>query len=142
MCAVQPAVAAVGRVGRPAGSLSRPPLNGYIVSGLESMVAWGTFTKSDGETYRQIEVSDRSDWSLFEQVAKRLTYGLRGTWIERPDGPDQRYWDLEAAGGKVTLHLEHYLGITIYPTAGAAADSESLLLLTAAYELLAEEGAV
>jgi hypothetical protein len=105
-------------------------------------VAWGTFTKSDGETRRQIEVSDRSDWSLFERVARRLKAGLRGKWIERLDGPDQRYWDLEAAGGKVTLHLEHYLGITIYPTAGAGADRKSLELLAAAYELLAEDGAV
>jgi hypothetical protein len=106
-------------------------------------VAWGTFTtKSDGETYRQIEVSDRSDWSLFERVAKRLTSGLRGRWIGRVDGLDQRYWELEAAGGRVTLHLEHYLGITIYPTAGAAADSESHRLLTSAYELLTREGVV
>jgi len=105
-------------------------------------VAWGTFTKSDGETYRQIEVSDSSDWSLFERVAKRLTSGLRGKWIERLDGLDQRYWDLEAAGGRVTLHLEHYLGITIYPTSGAAADKESLRLLTSAYKLLTREGFV
>jgi len=112
------------------------------LDGLEPMnVAWGTFTRPNGETFRQIDVSDRSDWSLFERVAKRLKSGLRGKWIERLDGLDQRYWDLEAAGGKVTLHLEHYLGITIYPTEGAAADIDSLRLLATAYELLAKEGA-
>jgi hypothetical protein len=51
---------------------------------------------------------------------------------------DQRYWDFEAAGGRLTLHLEHYLGITLYPTAGAAADRASLRLLETAYELLTQ----
>src|SRR5215467_11397217 len=103
-------------------------------------VAWGTFTNADGEIYRQIEVSDRSDWALFDRIAERLQAGLGGEWIERIDGLDQRYWDFEVAGGKVTLHLEHYLGIRIYPSGFAAADSESLRLLTAAYELLTEAG--
>jgi hypothetical protein len=105
-------------------------------------VTWGTFTKADGKIYRQIEVSDRSDWALFDRVAQRLESGLRGEWIKRFDGIDQRYWDLEAAGGKVTLHLEQYLGIRIYASAGAAADSTSLRLLEAAYELLTETRAV
>ncbi len=103
-------------------------------------VVWGTFRRSDDEAYRQIEVSDQPDWSLFEWTANSLKTGLRGKWTARLDGLDQRYWDLEAAGGKLTLHLENYLGITIYPTAGAAADNESLQLLEAAYELLTKEG--
>ena len=103
-------------------------------------VTWGTFKKADGKVYRQIEVSDRSDWAIFDRVAQRLQAGLGGEWIERFDGPDQRYWALEAAGGKVTLHLEHHLGIRIYPSGGAAADSKSLGLLAAAYELLNEAG--
>src|SRR5262249_32148359 len=82
------------------------------------------------------EVSAFADWALFERVAQRLQAGLQGQWIEQNDGPDQRYWDLKAAGGRVTLHLEHYLGITIYPTAGAAADDDSLRILTDAYDLL------
>ena len=105
-------------------------------------VTWGTFTKADGKVYRQIEVSDRSDWALFDRVAQRLQAGLGGEWVERFDGLDQRYWDLEASGGKVTLHLEHYLGIRIYPSGGAAADGKSLQLLAAAYELLTDDGAV
>jgi len=104
-------------------------------------VTWGTFTNADGKIYRQIEVSDRSDWALFDRVAQRLQAGLGGEWIERFDSRDQRYWDLEAAGGKITLHCEPHLGIRIYPSRGAA-DSKSLRLLAAAYELLTEAGAV
>ena len=100
---------------------------------------WGTFTPPDGATYRQIEVSERADWSLFERLAERLKASLRGRWTEQIDGLDERYWDFEAAGGKLTLHLQHYLGITLYPTAGTAADDESLALLDAAYEVLAAE---
>ena len=105
-------------------------------------VTWGTFTNADGKIYRQIEVSDQSDLALFDRVAQRLQARLGGEWIERIDGIDQRYWDLEAGGGKITLHLEHYVGIRIYPSGGAAADSKSLRLLAAAYELLTEAGAV
>ncbi len=100
-------------------------------------VAWTTFTKPDGTSYRQIQVSEESDWSLFDCVAALLRTGLPGRWIEKLDGLDQRYWDMKAGGGRLTLHLEHYLGITLYATAGADAEEESLELLQRAYELLA-----
>jgi hypothetical protein len=101
-------------------------------------VAWATFTKPDGKSHRQIEISEQSDWSLFERVAAFLLAGLRGKWIERLDGLDQRYWDMEAGGGRLTLHLEHYLGITLFATADAEADEKSVALLQRAYELLAD----
>jgi hypothetical protein len=100
-------------------------------------VAWGTFTQPDGKSHPQIEISEQSDWSLFERVADFLRAALQGKWIEQLDGLDQRYWDLTAEGGSLTLHLEHYLGITLYATAGAEADERSLALLRRAFELLA-----
>jgi hypothetical protein len=100
-------------------------------------VAWTTFTRPDGTSFRQIQISEESDWSLFERVAALLQTRLRGRWIERLDGLDQRYWDLKAGGGSLTLHLEHYLGITLYPTAGAEAEEKSLVLMERAHELLA-----
>ena len=105
-------------------------------------VAWRTFKKPDGAAYRQVEISEEADWQLFERVATLLQVGLRGKWTEQLDGLDQRYWDSEASSGKLTLHLEHYLGITLYPTAGEAADNKSVELLHAAYRLLAEETSI
>ena len=99
-------------------------------------IMWSQFTRSDGRSCRQIEVSSTSDWNLFDLCAKLLAKGLEGQWREQLDGLDQRYWDLEVHSGKITLHLEHYLGITIFPTNDADASLESIALLQEAYDLL------
>ncbi len=99
-------------------------------------VADGMFTKPDGSSHRQIQISDYADWKLFECVAGLLEARLQGHWVQRLDGIDQRYWDLSVRDGRITLHLEHYLGIMLYPAAGADANSESLALLEKAYNLL------
>ncbi len=100
-------------------------------------ISWGQFTKPDGTSYRQIIVSERSDTNLFRSVAESLEAGISGRWTARSNGPDQRYWDYESNGGKITLHIEHYIGISIFPTDGADADSSSLKLLEEAYRVLA-----
>jgi cellulase/cellobiase CelA1 len=97
---------------------------------------WGSFTRPDGSTHRQIEIAERSDWSYFERVADILVVGLAGTWIDRIDGLDERYWDLAAGSGRVTLHLQHHLGITLYATTGMDSDAASRKLLDEAYTLL------
>lgn len=61
----------------------------------------------------RIEVSEEADWKLFEDVAGVIEQGLGGSWKERLDGPDQRYWDLLVDEHTLTLHLEHYLGISV-----------------------------
>ena len=61
----------------------------------------------------RIEVSEEADWKLFEVVARVIEQGLGGCWKERLDGLDQRYWDLLVGEHTLTLHLEHYLGISV-----------------------------
>ncbi len=96
---------------------------------------WGTFHKPDGTAaYPQIEVSDESDWKHFDQVANQLLEALNGEWLEQLDGLDQRYWDLEAEGGVIVIHLEHYLGISIF--AKDTASNSDLELLKRAYKVL------
>ncbi|MBA6119281.1 MULTISPECIES: hypothetical protein [Pseudomonas] len=60
-----------------------------------------------------IEISEHADWKLFESVAHKLERGLCGYWKEKIDGLDQRYWDLMVGEQTLTLHLEHYLGISV-----------------------------
>lgn len=60
-----------------------------------------------------IEVSEKADWELFEDVARVLEKGLGGRWKAKLDGLDQRYWDLLVGEHTLTLHLEHYLGISV-----------------------------
>jgi hypothetical protein len=99
-------------------------------------VKWGQFTQPDGTNYRQIEVSTSSDWALFDAIAAELRLALGGRWSARLDGLDQRYWDLKRRSGKITLHLEHYLGISIYPAEGSDASPASLAMLDQAFEFL------
>lgn len=98
----------------------------------------GTFTRPDGSTYRQIEVSDSPDWDLFNRMASVLKLRLKGKCTIKLDGLDQRYWDLETRSGKITLHRKHNFGITIYPSEGAHAGRHSITLLKDAYYALAD----
>ncbi|MBB1604929.1 MULTISPECIES: DUF3630 family protein [unclassified Pseudomonas] len=61
----------------------------------------------------EIEISESADWQLFENVAQVLEQGLGGYWKEKLDETDQRYWDLAVGEQILTLHLEHYLGISM-----------------------------
>lgn len=60
-----------------------------------------------------IEISEHADWELFESVAQRLESVMGGYWMKKIDGVDQRYWDLMVGEQTLTLHLEHYLGISV-----------------------------
>ena len=37
---------------------------------------------------------------------------------EQLDGLEQSYWDIQIGDITVTLHLEHYLGISLFPAKG------------------------
>jgi hypothetical protein len=63
-------------------------------------------------------VSRESDWTLFDRSAYLLAQAFQGRWSEQADGLDQRDWDLVVGGVKVTLHLDHYLGISLFPADG------------------------
>lgn len=77
-----------------------------------------------------IEISEKADWKLFEQVAQVLEEGLGACWKTKLDGLDQRYWDLLVDGHTLTLHLERYLGISVNvpDTAGDTAQRLGALL--------------
>jgi hypothetical protein len=61
-----------------------------------------------------IELFHYSDARVFKLIASELTEKFNVQWKEKVDGFDQRYWDFEMKGIKLTLHLEHFLGIMIF----------------------------
>lgn len=61
-----------------------------------------------------IEISEKADRKLFEDVARTLEQGLGGYWKAKLDALDQRYWDMLVDGHTLTLHFEHYLGISVF----------------------------
>jgi len=54
-----------------------------------------------------------SDGLIFELIANQLSEVFKVQWKTKLDGLDQRYWDFEFKGVTLTLHLEHFLGISI-----------------------------
>lgn len=85
---------------------------------------------------RTIVVSDAAEWRVFDAVAEELARALDGAWTERLDGLDERWWDLEAAGGKITLHLQPFLGITAFVHRDSHGCERSRALLDRAFGLL------
>ena len=59
-----------------------------------------------------IHISD--DPSQFLSIAQEAQRVLGGEFREQLDGPDQSYWDLSSHGGIVTIHREHYLGVSLF----------------------------
>lgn len=60
-------------------------------------------------------LSEKPDWDLFNRIADLITKEFNAKWVEKADGLDQRYWDFEIENVRLTLHLEHYLGISLFP---------------------------
>jgi hypothetical protein len=81
------------------------------------------YINKDGRTEAQL--SDQSDWKLFDRMADLIEKEFHGTWVEKLDGLDQRYWDVVIGNIKLTLHLEHYLGISLFPAKGDDNPSEA-----------------
>ena len=63
----------------------------------------------------EILLSEESSWQLFDTISKELLKKFDVKLVKKLDGVDERYWDFEINGGLICLHLQHYLGILIFP---------------------------
>ena len=121
--AAQQAVEADGRASSLPAPSSPSPVVEYHGRGHRIRLARGFLMRPllnsgtlGGRTTEDMDfrVTPRADHRVFEGVARALAEQLRGAWVRRLDGLEQRYWDLAFAGSsQVTLHLEHYLGIFV-----------------------------
>jgi hypothetical protein len=87
------------------------------------------------QVLNEVQILNYADDDLFTYVADYLCLHLNGTWVAQINGLNQRYWDLETASGRLTLHSECTLGISLYvdfENKNPAANAE----LLRAYELL------
>jgi hypothetical protein len=62
----------------------------------------------------ELVISDEADWREFERIADAVCAEFDVRIVERLDGLDDRYWDLRVSEQTVTLHLQHYLGISLF----------------------------
>ena len=72
-----------------------------------------SFYEDDGRI--EIVVSDKADWELFEELFSRIKKKFNIKLIKKLDGINERYWEFEDKDGLLCLHLQHHLGITIFP---------------------------
>jgi hypothetical protein len=61
-----------------------------------------------------IELRLSEDPEQFVRLAEEVRTKLGGRWTEKIDGLDQSYWDLDVQGIVVTVHREHYLGVSVF----------------------------
>jgi hypothetical protein len=80
-----------------------------------------------------IKLSTKSDKPIFEFIANDLSDSFNTRWISKVDGFDQRYWGFEIRGAILTLHFEHYLGISIFA-------NKSMVNVESAKQVLKEIG--
>jgi hypothetical protein len=85
---------------------------------------------------RVVSISSSADWALFDEIAHALSLETGGTWVERLDGLDERYWDLRIGEATVTLHLQHYLGIMLFAEDpfGSEATFDRIIAVLSAYQ--------
>lgn len=50
----------------------------------------------------------------FRDWAKRVKSLLDGRWTEKLDDLDESYWDLKVGELTVTVHRQHYLGVSVF----------------------------
>ena len=63
----------------------------------------------------EVSISEDPDWRLFNGIADAILGRFRGRLVERADGLDERYWDIKIGKSIVTLHLQIYIGIILFP---------------------------
>lgn len=101
-------------------------------------IRWRDERWADGSTRPTAWLTENPSWTLFDRIATELEQQLEGTWSAQLDGFDQRYWDLDVRQARITLHLEHYLGICLYVARDAPSAEDSGRLLQRACHTLAD----
>lgn len=61
-----------------------------------------------------IQLSEHSDYERFNRIEHLISSKYEIEWLDKLTGIDQRYWDFKIANETITLHLEHFCGISLY----------------------------
>jgi Protein of unknown function (DUF3630) len=90
------------------------------------------------QTSKRLEllIAADSDWQLFDEIGAALQQEFHGLWLSKAEGLDQRYWDLKIDTSILTFHLEHYLGIMLFPAAESSDETTDISLLRQIFKFL------
>jgi hypothetical protein len=75
----------------------------------------------------------RFSFEAFSEIAKILEEKCGGLIVQRDDGFEQRYWDIDIAGHRLTLHRDTFAGTSLY-----AEDLSAVSVLSTLHDRLAE----
>jgi hypothetical protein len=88
--------------------------NDSLYSSVEEAITEATqqFGVTQDEWAAELHLAEDPD--RFRQTAESLRELLGGEWTAQLDDLDQSYWDLSTSAGVVTVHREHYLGVSAW----------------------------
>ena len=76
------------------------------------------------EGWVEIEIDDNCDYSKFEQASNLLKMQFNIRFTEKLSHLDDAYWDFIYKGCELTLHFNHYCGISLFPKKFGQATTE------------------
>ena len=67
------------------------------------------------KSYSEIIISNEPDSGLFKSLSDRLRTEFKAELIDRIEDLDSKYFDFKIKDNVLTLHLQNYIGITLFP---------------------------
>ncbi|KQC31493.1 hypothetical protein [Flagellimonas eckloniae] len=67
------------------------------------------------KSYSEILISNEPDSGLFKSLSDRLRTEFKAELIDRVEDLDSKYFDFKIKDKVLTLHLQNYIGITLFP---------------------------
>lgn len=98
------------------GALFRDTLCDFVLNRPGCRWVW-PFGSTDSRS--EIHLSDDPD--TFGSYAGRVHAALGGQWTTQLDGLDESYWDLRVGETVVTVHRQHFLGVSVFADPSDAA---------------------
>lgn len=67
------------------------------------------------KSYSEILISNEPDSGLFKSLSDRLRTEFKAELIDRVEDLDSKYFDFKIKDNVLTLHLQNYIGVTLFP---------------------------
>ncbi len=76
-------------------------------------------------SYTEVNITNDPDHRIYEKLIELLTSEYKATFVSRIDGLNESYCDFLVEDECITLHLQAYLGILIFPFDLSCASSKA-----------------
>ncbi len=74
------------------------------------------------KSYKEILISEQIDNSIFDVFVKVIIQEFKADLVHQVKNQDVRYYDFLIGEEEITLHMETFVGITLFPTKLEKAD--------------------